>query len=110
MTREQAFEIVGRMMQFVFYREGLREEPPAPLEYSLADMIEANRIVRETKDKVAERCTRSYMHCDDRLTAALYVLHHYQPDPRGDGEELVIHNGKVAVVTAAIKLNQEAAG
>jgi len=80
MTPERAQEIVTAINNQALYSMGVYgPDRLAPLEgISLADMIEAKRIVEEG-NKTREGPGPHTIHCvpDDRLIAAAYVLQHY---------------------------------
>jgi len=77
MSAERAQEIAGRCNLHVFWWSGAADGPPPSLaEYSLAELLEANHIVRDE----GVRCR-----CDDRLVAALYAVYHYDPEDASHG-------------------------
>ncbi|HYE20127.1 MAG TPA: hypothetical protein VEA69_16895 [Tepidisphaeraceae bacterium] len=94
MTLADARAIVSDCLTHVWYREGLRDDPPASLAgYSLAQLVEANRIVRDDPgDRQPDGTTRVMMNCDDRLVAALYVATHYEPEDQRDATPIAILN------------------
>lgn len=82
MAYERAVEIVEACTaNGVYHMLGDRgREVPSLKDYSLADMVEAQRVVRETEDaaRKPDGVSRSFhMVCADRLVAALYVAHHF---------------------------------
>lgn len=82
MDYERAVEIVGACVQNgVYHMLGDNGRPvPSIASYSLAEMVEANRIVREVDLATQEPGSGPrtiHMTCDDRLTAALYVAAHF---------------------------------
>lgn len=74
MSIERATELVELCNLHVFHSMGIVDEQPQTLQdVSLADLVEANRLVRESPDL-------TMVHCDDRITAAIYVAYHYRGD------------------------------
>lgn len=101
MTREEAETINGLCVAHGLYRLGVVEDRPATLApYSLAQLIEARDIVRAENGVVKPGGGRSFHTvCDDRLLAALYVAHHYDPvDPGRDIEPVAIVGDRAVVV------------
>lgn len=85
MDIERAKEITKACTAHFFYREGLQKEPPPSLaEYSLAEMLEAQQVIKAANG--TGNGGTSTIFCDDRLVAALYVAYHYAADPTGDCE------------------------
>lgn len=81
MTIERAKEIVGRMLDVRYAAMGIPGRTfPEPLDCSLAEMVEANRIVAEFREPTENGYRTLGMHCADRLIAAIYTLWHYDPD------------------------------
>ncbi len=82
MTIERAHEIVAVCLAHFLYQEGLNEkELPSLADYSLREMLEANEIVENLNQPGTQTV---YVHCDPRYLAALYVAHHFDPDPPKD--------------------------
>ena len=99
MNQEQAREIVSKCLQHVFFREGLRTEPPASLfEYSLRELLEANEQVSEERPRIAGGTQTIFMHCDPRLVAALYVAYHYEPEDPQDCNAVAYGPGSAVLV------------
>ena len=63
--------------------------------YSLAEMVEASAIMAEYKELGdTPNSTKSFMRCDDRALAAMYVITHYRPEiPDDDGNAESILDG-----------------
>lgn len=104
MTPERASEIVGAMINLKYQTMGLPVEP-SNFELSmlsLADMVEANRIVREQTSTSANENGNAngrktiQVNCDDRLTAAIYCALHYSPDDPSRAE-VIAKFGKASV-------------
>ncbi len=96
MTLGRAREIVAAMVGHVCWEVGAMETKPQSLaDLSLAEMVEANRIVCEIGAVEIEAGAKEVRTvCEDRLIAALYVLYHYEPDMTNhpivhDGQKLV---------------------
>lgn len=97
MDRSHAAQIVARCIAHVYFREGVVDEPPASIEeYSLSELVEANQLIAGPAGTTEnDDGTKSIaMHCDDRLTAALYALYHYQAEPQDDIRSIVEIPGK----------------
>ena len=76
------------------------DRPRATLpDIPLADLLEATRIARDApNERNAEGHEVIVSVCDDRLTAALYVLHHYDPDNRA-----IVQNDRVGVAVLPLR-------
>ncbi len=87
MSEARAREITKACMQVHFVHMGIVDErPPSLAEYSLEELLEANRIVAglgPRDDGVIE------VHCAARLVAALYVAENYHARPADDVEPVV---------------------
>lgn len=97
MDRSHAAQIVARCIAHVYFREGVIDEPPPSLEeYSLSELVEANKLIAGPAGTTEnDDGTKSIaMHCDDRLVAALYALTHYQAEPQDDLRPIVSIPGK----------------
>lgn len=85
MKIKEAQKIVGEMIQHVMYHQGISENRPPKMEYSLQEMVKANSIIEKRNKTLKGRITKKgrimkiSMVCDDRLIAALYALTHYDP-------------------------------
>lgn len=83
MTYERACEIVEACTaNGVYQMLGATNGEPVPslAEFTLAEMVEAQRVVRQTENdrQKADGLPRSFhVVCDDRLVAALYVAQNY---------------------------------
>jgi len=97
MDIDQARRIVSEMTSHVFYAEGLDETAPRSLaEYSLGEMLEANKLVKEADQTGPGNGPKTVqIVCDERLAAALYVLYHYEPNPN---RAVVLNNMRYVVV------------
>ncbi len=104
MTLERAREIVAAMTGHKYWKLGIVVAVPQSLvDLSLAEMVEANRMVREDGKKVQTVY-------DDRLVAALYVLYHHRPDMT---ILAIVHDGhcdRVDVLPVISDLEAEGAG
>jgi len=97
LTLVRAREIVAAMVGHVCWEVGAMETRPQSLAaLSLAEMVEANRMVRQAGAVEIEGVGEKVMltACEDRLVAALYVLYHYEPAATNhpiahDGQKLV---------------------
>ena len=100
MEIKRARRIVEQMTGHVFYAQGIKETTPDPLAgLSLAEMLKANGVVKKANDKDMGNGTRTVqIVCDDRLTAALYVLYNYEQNPN----RAVVHNSKNFVLVAKL--------
>lgn len=74
MTEEQAKEIVVDCVSNALYGQDWMKNKPTPslAKYSLSELVEANHIVRDIQDD-----SRLWVHCDDRIIAALYTIYHH---------------------------------
>lgn len=104
MTLDRAKKIVSDCVAHVWYREALTTDPPPSLaEYTLQELLDANRLVAGPLGKERDeenKSTTVSMHCDDRLVAALYVLYHYPAvDPTGGPVDVLVANASAGVVT-----------
>lgn len=71
MELDRASAIVADCSRHVFWAQGIADESPPGLgAYTLAELLEANHVVRDAPD-------HHQVFCDDRLVAALYTLYHY---------------------------------
>lgn len=114
MTLERAREIVGACVQNgVFLHLGARSgEVPSLASMTLADMVEANRLVQasnresNTPDGVRRRIQTV---CDDRLLAALYVAHHFPGSAPDECEPIcLLPDGRaVFVVRVPVPVDRE---
>ncbi|MBS7702713.1 hypothetical protein [Chelatococcus asaccharovorans] len=93
MPTARAFAIVGAICERSFHPMGMAELSGELHGVSLAEMIEAKRVIEAENDKPPLGGTRT-IHCvpDDRLIAAAYALANYEPshgalvsEPDGDG-------------------------
>jgi hypothetical protein len=82
MTEEKAREIVGDMYETFLYFQIGGKQKPKPLDYTLGEMVEANKIVAElNKTRIGNPSGKSVsiqMMLDDRLVAAIYCARHYE--------------------------------
>lgn len=91
MSIERAKEIVGKMSQACISGMGIPGMGSTDQEFlmglSLAQMVEANAIVKRWNDRPSENGRTSIQTvCDDRATAGLYALLHFKADRPGDCE------------------------
>ena len=107
MTLHEAKDLNGLMVTAGLWNLGLpnRGEYPDLQPYSLAQMIEAARLVRagnDEEDKKPGNHTFTTV-CDHRLIAALYVHAHYGVSQRDeDGIESIVSDGKKALVLVKV--------
>lgn len=104
MAYERAVEIVEACTaNGVYHMLGdCGKDVPSLADYSLAEMVEAQRVVQETEvdRQKPDGKTRSFHTvCADRLVAALYVASHY---PGQDGRDVdpicLLPDGRAVVV------------
>ncbi len=82
MTLERARELAGQITNCAHKRiVGWTDGPGLP-DVPLAEMLEANRMVREAASVKTPTGRLIAVTCDDRLVAALYVLENYEPSPQ----------------------------
>jgi hypothetical protein len=97
MDHERASKIVSATNRGAFVVMGISEEIPEWLgEVSLADMIEAKRVVeeRDANQVPDENGCKSYsFKPDDRLIAAVYTLLHFEP-----ANEAIVSDGRGRVL------------
>lgn len=84
MPLERAKEITSLCSQHALYNLDVIEKQPASIsKYSLAELLEANKIVSEDNGtKNADGTTSTQIHCDPRFTAALYTAYHFPGEPQ----------------------------
>jgi hypothetical protein len=112
MTMAQAREIVWACIAHVSYQMGISNDPPPSLrEYSLGELLEANRRVEAENKRVQNLPGRQSFHmtCADRLVAALYVAYWYPGDPPSSPEPVVLANGNMVLIVDHRAAVQEAA-
>lgn len=81
MDMPTARRINSHMVAWYLYATlGLTEAPP-PLTYTLAEMVEAAQRMRENQTERVDGANQVHTVLDDRAVAALYVAHHYKPEP-----------------------------
>ena len=99
MDLEKAKEISQKCSAHVWFQMGLKEErPPSLYEYSLEDLLNAQRVISEYNKTRTDGCAS--LLCADRLIAALFVAYHYaveDPD-RGEVTPIIFGNGNAVVV------------
>jgi len=103
MSLERAREIASKCLAHVWVREGIKDGPaPSLAEYSLVELLEANHVVAaDPGEPTGDGKRRVWMHCDDRLVAALYVGTHYPGCPPDDVDVVAIAAGNAVVVVRA---------
>lgn len=109
LTLARAVEVVGAINAACFIRVGVYDggpDPFAPLKgLSLADMLQAVEVVKAenegrqaaAKNDAASPGVSLFMTPDDRLTAAVYTMLHYDPDPDPIVHEPIPEKGSGAV-------------
>lgn len=91
MSLERALEIHGRMVSHHLADQGVPgQEPESLVEFSLAELLEAKDLVSRASN-LGGGVHRLIV--DDRLLAALYVVHHYQGSDLAAGPAQIIANG-----------------
>lgn len=95
MTYERAVEIVEACTaNGVYHMLGSRgREVPSIEDFSLAEMVEAQRVVRETEGarmKPVAGPQTFHVVCDARLVAALYVAQHFPGDDPDDANPVCL--------------------
>lgn len=80
MKISEARKILKHMIQWCFYFQGLNQEMPDSMDYSLEDMLKAGKVVEKAEDKQkgkinkeGKRVTKRSLKIDPRGVAALYV-------------------------------------
>lgn len=103
MDQERAEQIVADCIRFEMFAMGIGGEgaKPPDLDYSLAELLEANHCLKKSI-KNPNGTTTIHMTCDDRLIAALYVLKHYEASAP-DSVEPIVHDGEKAVAVISIR-------
>lgn len=106
MALDRALVINGHMVAWYIHAtiQGIVEETPPALTYSLAEMVEAAALVREQRDRQSlmrrpqvgypapsvVQVETAHVVLDDRAIAALYVIHHFPHSANdSDGEPLL---------------------
>jgi hypothetical protein len=92
MPLEKAQEIVAAVLKCGFYDIGLSDNPnrpPWPVQYTLEELLIANRVVQENPGASNPKGgTSKMMHMADRGVAARYALAHYGGSPEALLESL----------------------
>lgn len=116
MNFERARVIVGDMMALIMDSEGVpgvAVNLDALRSYTLAEMVEANRVVREPAEVVQNpdgSTSRAVsIHCADRLTAAIYTALHYDAQITGGDLDAIVRADGAALLLLVIP-NQESEG
>ena len=101
MEIERARELARWCMESRFYAMGVRDKGPGPWPegVTLAEMVEANRVVGEHNDRQldgdpdGDAATRTVqVRVDDRAVAAIYVACNYQAEKNGGSiEPAIVH-------------------
>lgn len=92
MELERAKKIVGKICTAVVSGMGIPGMDTTDVEFlktlSLAEMVEANAIVKRWNDRPADENGGKTIQtvCDDRGTAALYAILHFQAERLGECE------------------------
>jgi len=88
---EEAKEITGLCLNHGLFNMGVDDNQPKPItDYSLDQLLEANKIVAEHPgDKNPDGTTSYMMHCAPRMIAALYVAYNFpaQEIPEDDDDD-----------------------
>jgi hypothetical protein len=105
MDAARAIEITRAVNARAYVSMGISTDCPSLDGISLAEMLEAKRIVEDGNRAAKAKATAEGGSCsisiipDDRLIAAVYAIHHYQPDngpilclpqPTFDGSHIAI--------------------
>jgi hypothetical protein len=105
MTLEEAIKITDSCSEHFFFQEEIsKKQPPSLEKYSLQELLDANRMVKEqgtTKNQDGSQTIR--VHCDDRLVAALYCLYHYPANDPSEAEVIVSKPGGAAVLVVNMR-------
>jgi hypothetical protein len=70
MTIEKARELIGNLVQCGLYANGVLDEKPANIEVSLAELMEANEIVKKANDEAREKQRAEGGSCSIQMTVA----------------------------------------
>jgi len=74
-------------------------QPPSLADYSLEQLLVANRMVKEEPNTKNKDGTESMqMFCDDRLVAALYTVYHYEAEELGGDIDAIVRYGNKALI------------
>lgn len=116
MTYERAVEIVEACTaNGVYHMLGDRvREVPSLKDFTLAEMVEAQHVVRETENarmKPGAGPQTFHTVCADRLVAALYVAQHFPGDDPADAHPIcLLPDGRAVVVLHMTEAMQAAEG
>ena len=101
MKLSEARKIVGEIIRWQMHHMGILPEAPAHIDYSLPQLLEANKIVeranKSTKRDFIEGKTykrKIQLTLDDRIIAAVYVIMNYG----SSREPITACNGKYILV------------
>jgi hypothetical protein len=104
MTIEQARKLIGNLVACSIYAEGITDEKPTKIEASLADIIEANRLVKEANDAAREKQRSEGGSCSiqmiiaDRGIAAMYAAANFAGGSPGEPNIIGYANGNYIMV------------
>lgn len=99
MDLERALAINRDLVGVKMHTMDLQEDCPDLKGYSLEEMLQATRTVREAGGiRQADGTVRYSTVCDERLVAALYVWAHWRGDPLDELEPIVRGQGRAVLV------------
>lgn len=106
MKISKAIEIVGNLANWHLNSMGINPKVLPKVDYSLEEMIKANRIVENyDKRRMANKSGGKTMHVtlDDRLIAAQYVAMNFTPDYCNEAEPKSGINGNLVFVICSVE-------
>lgn len=110
-TPEGAKQVVSACASHVWAQQaGLASGAAKSIdEFSLGELLCANRVIADSPgERIPGGGTRHYVHCDDRLVAALYVAAHWPAsDPAHAQPVAVVGDKAVLVVTVPADTKSE---
>jgi hypothetical protein len=106
MDRERAYEVNAAMVRVQMFSMGLEEICPDVSVYSLAEMVQAARVIKAIEDAETspDGSQTITVTCDDRLVAAIYAMTHHDGEPNGNPKPILVAHGKALVCVDVSKL------
>jgi hypothetical protein len=102
----RSLEIVHACTETQLFAMGISKEPPPSLdEYTLEDLIDAQRAIREENARRTDGGVTVVS--DDRGIAALYVATHFDAEPADACEPIAVVGNRAVVVVDVNTLTQE---
>jgi hypothetical protein len=109
MTLDEAKKIMGHLVQCHFYFQIGGDEKPAPINYGLEEMLEANRIIKQANDDAESVKGARYIHVtfDPRAIAAFYVASNYEGGSPEEPNVITMVNDRVLLMVDKKFINEK---